>query len=158
MQSSAVDKWPTIEEAAHILNTSLRTMWRHAQAHRIELQKRPCQGRKPENVVNPRDIERLMPQAYVLPEPVQNNDGLSRINEEHITFAYVLQELLRRTAAPALPPLLLPWITIEEAAAATGLSSGFLRRQIKDGKVEAVRGGPHGRLRIRRASLEMFAG
>lgn len=161
--AQSIENWPTIEEAAAQLNTSLRTMWRHAKARRIETQKRPRPGKKPENVCNPRDLERLKPAAHVMPaeeptagSPEPNGNGLARINDERFTFAYVLQEILRRNGAP--PPAPLPWITLQEAVAASGLSAGYLRRAIQEGKIEAVRGGPHGALRIRRGSLEAFVG
>jgi excisionase family DNA binding protein len=50
------------------------------------------------------------------------------------------------------------WLSLEEAAALTGFSVLFLTRKIADGTIAAVKGGPHGSWRIRRASLEAFEG
>lgn len=160
----SLSEWPNEAQAAAALGISAKTIVRYAIAGKIETRKRPRPGKKPENVYNPHDLERLLPRAHVMPaapeaahdstEPKSN--GLVRINDERFTFAYVLQEILRRNAAPPAAPL--PWITIEEAVASSGLSAGYLRRAIQEEKIEAVRGGPHGALRIRRASLEAFAG
>lgn len=164
-----LSEWPSESQAAEMLGTSVKTVLRYANDGKIEMRKRPRTGKKPENVFNPRDIEKLLPKAHVMPTgesadseewmnaPMGKLNGVARIPEQPITFAYVLSELLRRTTPPAIAPPR-PWITLEEAAEMSGLSTSYLLRQVKEGKVEGVRGGPHGALRIRRASLEAFAG
>lgn len=145
-----------------MLKTSTRTIQRYAATGKIEVRKRERAGVKPENVCNPRDVEKLKPQAYVMlddeeEEPEATAIGrVSPAGQQALTFGYLLQELLRRTQPPQLPPPALPWITLEEAAELVGLSARFIRRQIRAGKIEAHRAGPHGALRIRRASLEAF--
>jgi excisionase family DNA binding protein len=50
------------------------------------------------------------------------------------------------------------WLSLEEAAALTGFSESFLARNVEQGTIAAVKGGPHESWRIRRASLEAFEG
>src|SRR5690348_7977261 len=63
-----MSEWPTESEAAALLGASVKTLHRYAAKGLIEIQKRPRPGKKPENVCNPRDIERLKPAAHVMPE------------------------------------------------------------------------------------------
>lgn len=61
--------WPTLEEAAAILKTSVRSIWRENARGKLEMQKRPRPGKKPENVVRPDDLEKLKPQPYPVRMP-----------------------------------------------------------------------------------------
>jgi excisionase family DNA binding protein len=151
-----LNNWPTEAEAAAQLSMSLRTLQRYAKAGEIEIRQRPVPGRKPEAVVNPRDVERLKPGAFVM-APEQDDKVTPRQRQQPADvlgalFAYLQQQQRLLAAPPA------PWLTLDEAAEQSRLSRRFLRKQIRSKKIRAVRGGPHGALRIHRASLEGFKG
>lgn len=157
-----ISNWPTEAEAAKMLKTSVRTIQRYAERGKIEVRKREREGVKPVNVCNPRDVEKLLPQAHVMldaeedPPEATAVGRVSPAGQQALTFGYLLQELLRRTAPQLPPPAPPPWITLEEAVELTRFSPWFIRRQIKAGKIEAHRAGHHGALLIRRSSLEAF--
>ncbi len=164
MAQSLAD-WPTIEEAAAQLNTSVRTMWRHAEARRVEMRKRPRPGKKPENVCNPRDVEKLMPAAHVMPpEKAGAETGLARRVQNGAPHPW--QGALERIATilsaqqdgriDTIGPTQQLWLSLKEASTLAGLSRKYLLRACEEGRLESVRDGR--RRRIRRASLEAFAG
>lgn len=171
-----LSQWPTLEEAAAILKTSVRSLWRHNERGELEMRKRPKPGRKPENVVRPEDLEKLKPQPYPvrMPAPQFHPEAFSMttpaLTGNHLDrFLDALQNL---GAQRALPPPAEParpapaavdldrklWLTIPEAAVYSGFSSLKLRAAIKDGRLTARPDGPRGAVIIRRAALEEFAG
>jgi excisionase family DNA binding protein len=161
-----LSEWPTEAQAAALLGTSVKTINRHAKDGRLELRKRPRAGKKPENVVNPADLDKLLPRAHVM-RPEQENEDAPRAltRRDPVPANGAAGEFLAfiRTIATAIETeryivqMPLPWITVEEAATVSGLAANYLRRAIRDGRIEAVRGGPRGKLRIRRASLNEFS-
>jgi D-alanyl-D-alanine carboxypeptidase len=173
----SLESWYTEAEAAARLGTTARTVQRYIEQGKIEVQKRPRDGKKPENVCNPRDVAALMPSAHVMPEatPATSNGGTEIAvfpNQQRmpfdtgvlLNFIEALTVALQRQQQPALPAAaapaetLPPWLTLSEASAQSRLSPSFLREQIRAGKLIAVRGGPHGSRLISRKSLESFEG
>jgi hypothetical protein len=165
LQTIPREKWPTIDEAAALLETSIRTIWRHNERGKLEIQKRPVPGRKPVNICNPRDIDRLMPDPYVVANGNSNvSNGKARSPIDVI--AERLAELLNKPTLQAANVPILPaaessaeigtklWLTLPEAAQFTSLSETYLRKIIKDGPLISCRGGKNGAVVISRSSLE----
>src|SRR3954470_2205971 len=173
--------WPTLKEAAAILRTSVRSIWRENERGELEMQKRPRPGKKPENVVRPEDLEKLKPQPYPVrklppmpqsfyrmagmmqdpPEPELTGERFDRFiaSLEAIgqrAFPAPAEPAIARPEPPTVPLHLKLNLTIEEAAAYSGYSEHVLRQAIAAGTVKASRGGPRRSLIIRRASLESF--
>lgn len=153
------EHWPTEAEAAVLLRTSRKTIMRDAAKGLIEIRKRPRPGKKPVNICNPDDLDKLKPPAHVLPESEpMNGNGLARASgEERLTFAYVLQQLLQRTAPPAPLPEPKLWLTLEEASDFSGLGPRVLKRLCRDHKLTALKARGEG-WRVLRKSLEAFEG
>lgn len=167
-------RWPSVEEAAAILQTSRRSIERKFERGEIEIRKRTRPGKKPENVCNPADVEKLKPAAYVIqnyqedeaPAPRNAPPRGSTLDD----FALRLWEAIERARPAALegkttiaPLLTLSelslklWLTVEEAAALSGYAESKLRAAIAAGTVKATRGGPRRSWIIQRAALEEFA-
>jgi len=155
-----------------MLGTSVKTIIRYADAGKIETQKRPRPGKKPENVCNPRDIERLMPKAHVMPAESANGTAIARMSAEPAKTLDPDSVLaMIRAIATAIeterqivqiPKL---WLSLEEAAEYSGLAVRFLRDAIiapenyREGEnLIGIRAGRRGSWRIQRASLEAFEG
>jgi hypothetical protein len=168
----SLSEWPNEAQAAAMLGTSVKTIMRYADAGKIETQKRPRPGKKPENVCNPSDIERLMPKAHVMPAEVANGTAIARLPAEPaktLDPAPVLAMI--RAIATAIETerqiVQMPrlWLSLEEAAEYSGLSVHFLRDCIVEPEhyqpgqnLIGIRAGRRGSWRIQRASLEAFAG
>ncbi len=165
------DDWPTLEEAATTLETSVRTMWRHIERGDVEVRKRALPGRKPANIVNPRDVDKLRPQPFVMPAapPEEMQTAVVPVLPSSLErgvidgIAAALKSLSGVVSIPPASNLTVPidrklWLTLAEAVAYTGFGSSVLRRGITDGTLEAQRGGPNGATIVRRSSLEAFDG
>lgn len=175
-------QWPTLEEAAAALHTSPRTLRREQDRGKLEIRKRDRPHKKPENVVNPADLEKLIAAQAPRPFPVQipatappaplvpSSEPIRQaVNQDAINrFISELAEAIARTSPPALPPPpaepasqapAVPLhiklnLTLEEAAAYSGYSTRNLRRAIENGCFDARRDGPHRSWIIKRSSLE----
>lgn len=170
-------QWPSVEEAAAILQTSRRSIERKFERGELEIRKRTRPGKKPENVCNPADVEKLKPAAYVIqkyqedeaeaPTPRNAPPRGSTLDD----FALRLWEAIERARPAAIEgkttiaPLLTVselslklWLTVEEAASLSGYAESKLRAAIAAGAVNANRGGPRRSWIIQRASLESFEG
>jgi len=187
MPDEDLTQWPTIDQAAALLQTSIRSIWRHNENGKLEMRKRPRPGKKPENVVRPEDLEKLKPQPYPvrMPPPGPAAGEIAPPLQFHPdAFAFTVPALkgeqidrfldaLRDMTAPRLlPPPPEPaarpepaavalerklCLTIPEAAVYSGVSSGKIRQAIKDGRLPARPDGPRGAIIIARAKLEEFA-
>ncbi|MBV8895799.1 MAG: hypothetical protein JO051_04755, partial [Acidobacteriaceae bacterium] len=129
-QSTELSEWLTIADAAAALLTSERSITRRIKTGEIEARHRPRPGRKPLTVCNPADIERLQPPAHVMPD-YSSNAALVPASER-IPAGPTLHDVIAAmaTAAAARPTPkqeTRPWISLTEAAAATGLPKHFLR-------------------------------
>lgn len=160
--------WPTEAEAAHMIGCSVRTLQRYAQDGRVEIRPRKRDGRKPENVCNPRDVERLLPAAHVMPEEVGNlpmtavvqPNGKPAQADAFFSFISAITTAIatRQNVAiePAQPQKL--WLNLEEACAYSGLGVSALLAAVAEGKIAGGKYGPHGALAVHRASLEEYRG
>lgn len=169
-----LSSWPNEAGAAAQLQVSIKTIQRYGEHGKVEVRKRPRPGKKPENIYNPIDIDRLKATPLVLrPErtekdkttnPITTTVRSEKLRELSESFLERLLVALERPPAPAIAspgvvaPSLKPWLTIQEAVAMSGLSQAFLRSRVREGKIFGVRGGRNGALRIHRASLEAFGG
>jgi excisionase family DNA binding protein len=169
---TSLESWPTETEAAAQLGTSAKTIARYASQGKIEVRKRPRPGKKPENICNPRDVDRLRPVAHVMPDTGTQDDALSDEFVEGAKNVLALRPKPQpetaafldfiRTIATAIEtqrrivqmPTL--WLTLKEAAELSGLSKNYLKRMIESTKLQAVR--DRRGWRIRRAALEAFEG
>jgi len=169
-------EWPNEAQAAAMLGTSVKTIIRYADAGRIETQKRPRPGKKPENVCNPRDIERLMPQAHVMPAEAVNGTAVARLPTEPSKALDPVPVLsIIRAIATAIeterkivqmPKL---WLSLDEAVEYSGLAKSdllFVCRESFRAQEKCYEQPLPGTLvvrksrgwKIQRASLEAFQG
>jgi excisionase family DNA binding protein len=161
-----LSEWPTEAEAAALLGCSVRSLTRYAEKGQIEMRKRPVNGRKPENVCNPSDIEKLKPRAFLLTEqpgalvkrtpdaaefrPLVELAPTFRALMETISTAILTAQAETAGAREQGEKLVL---TLKEAAR-TGFSVAFLRQAIEDGKLKHFRDGR--RIKIVRSELVRF--
>ena len=142
---SDTSQWPTIAQAAATLQVSTKTLERKIKAGEIEAQHRPRgretgsakRGIRPATVVNPHDIERLKPPAFVLPPSQLSNEVLVPASEKipgpsALDLLAAIARVPNQAHAPA-------WVGIEAAAEVSGLSAAFLKRAAKAGSIVAVR-------------------
>jgi hypothetical protein len=164
------DSWPTFAEAAEQLNASLRTMWRYNARGQLEVQKRPQPGRKPVNVVNPRDLEKLKPAPYVVaPENMHlavhqnaaqapaprtgSQPGLEAILSIFTDRLKAVTIDTKDTVRISEKPIL----KLTEVHALTGIPIERLRQAITDGRLKARLDSEWGRgYRVRRGDLDAF--
>lgn len=157
-----VQDWPTIEQAAGELKASIRTIWRHNERGVLEIRKRPIAGRKPVNVCNPHDLNKLKPPPYVVKsdsaEFISSQEMMlpvSRVGDALERIVTIFQE--RQDAVTmALPPSQKLWLTLGEARIYSGLGRKDLIELAASGKVQTRMSG--NRRVFQRRSLEAFQG
>jgi excisionase family DNA binding protein len=135
--------WPSETEAARQLGVSWRTLIRRCEAGELERQMRPRPGKKPEPVINPRDVERLLAKkpmvmrSDMVPSPAPGQE-----TAVVPVFAAVLDRLagvLEKFAPAARRAPASDWMTPAEAGRYVGLSEGLIRRLIRTGKLPFLR-------------------
>lgn len=165
-QEATYSDWPTLAETAAILGTSERTLLRWQETGKIEIRKRVREGKKPENVCNPRDLDALKPSAHIMPaesrelvRQEQTRPASSPAPAFSLLPVEVIEPLVRflEAAATAKAEEAAPFLTLKEAAAYSHLGTSFLRRAVQRKILAGGRYGPHGSLRIGRASLDELA-
>jgi excisionase family DNA binding protein len=174
-----LSEWPSVDQAAVQLRTSRRSVIRANERGKLEFRKRARAGRKPENVVNPDDLKKLLesqepkpfpvnmpaaaplqfhPDAFTMTTPPLTGDHIERFLDalRELTSQRMLPapEAAAIAPAPAVPLHLKLNLTLEEAAVYSGYSARKLSQAIKDGRLHATKDGRRGALIIRRASLE----
>lgn len=160
-----LSEWPSESEAAAILGTSTKTIARYAAKGLIEIRKRPRDGKKPENVCHPRDIEKLKPTAHVMPHPAPApRSELALAERDRLPLVPSFEAVMRTIStaitstdenvrnAKILNEKLV--LTLKEASR-SGFSMAFLRRAVDNGTLKSFRDGR--KIKIARASLEEFA-
>ena len=169
-----LDHWPTMEEAAQQLRISMRTMWRHSQRGALEIRPRAAAGRKPVNVCNPADVEKLKPGPYVYVARTEAQEAKHQAKNgvvpaivpvatglEPVTIGAILEALQTiatvATGLKAVTDGTKLWLTLDEAALYSGMARSVLRRATISGEVASRRDGPRGATIIQRASLERFS-
>ncbi len=167
LQIEELSEWPSESEAAALLRTSVKTINRYAAKGKIEIRKRPREGKKPENVCHPRDIEKLKPVAHVMPGTAEAAGTSVAIVPPAVPIGQTLLplvpsfELLIRTISTAVADVqniknlnekLV--LTLKEASR-SGFSMAFLRRKCEDGSLKSFRDGRT--IKIARQELERLA-
>jgi len=151
MPSADLSDWYAKPDAARALGISEHTLDRMtARGEGPERRERPRQGKRPEPVFCPTDVDALV--AAKTPVRVMpGGDALATTPTGELTLgARELLAVLERMAAaiaqrPA--PLALappeaskgPWLTLRQASAHTGLSVALLRRLVRQGDLPAIR-------------------
>jgi len=166
-----------INDTVGALGRSIKTVERLVAAGELDSKLIAREGRKPERVYSASDIERLKRENMRRRErrlaTIPSNRQISApppatasvaISPDSLTALReaMSQLVLQRSAVPISQKL---WLTLQEAAEYSGLSQTYLREScIRPGDYRegenliGVRGGPHGALRIQRASLDAFSG
>lgn len=168
MDPNHLDAWPTITEAAAALHTSTRSVLRAQDRGEIEIRKRTRPRKKPENVVNPDDLRKLIEKEAPRPFPVQLpaiapppqfHPEASQVDR----FIEALRDMNAQRALPPAPAAIAPpavplhvklWLTLEEASAYSGISRAKLREMMNHEALDFSQDGPRGKWIIKRASLE----
>jgi hypothetical protein len=136
------DEWITPAQVMRLLGKSERSVLRLATAGHLRWK---LEGGK--RVYHAGDV------VKVKEEGIQ-----TQRSEPQTALAPLRRALVEQLQLPARQTAPRPWLMLEEAVESSGLCAAFLLRQVKEGKIKGIRGGPHGQLRILRASLETFAG
>jgi predicted DNA-binding transcriptional regulator AlpA len=146
-------EWLTLAETVQKLGKSQSTIERWVGNGALRSKQEPRQGRKPERLYSAADIERLASQVQ-------------QANTRSIALAKPPSQLtIAPDAISALrdvmmewrkPPKL--WLSLEEAAAYSGLSESHIIGCVDTGHIIGRKAGPYGAWRIHRASLEEYDG
>ena len=125
------EQWPTKKQAAQLTGISVRTIERHIAAGKIEA--RPTDRGI---VCNPADLEQL--RGGLLPAIAAPPQAAPQAGE----LASIVGTLLRHWQPPPIEdPELYRFLTLEEAAAESGLSTRFLQRAIRAKQLPVIRDG-----------------
>jgi excisionase family DNA binding protein len=166
MPSPAPDlsEWLPLRHASMLTGRSVRSLQRAVAAGELQSAERPRSGKRPETVLHPADVERLM-QARA-PEPLalaKSNGGLAFgqaasplvpfPEQEQQGFPFALSAALAAaTLASHLRAQMPLWLPLDQAAAYAGLSVRLLRQLAQSGAIPSLRDGR--RLKFRRADLD----
>ena len=149
-----LSSWPSKPEAAKLLGISERTLDRMVKLKAYpEVRLRARKGLKPEPVVNPDDVARMMEEgkrAVVMPRetalqlrpPVDDSAGIARMLGALATV--VLPSLEAAKDKERL------WLNLKQASEYSGFSMALLQRAASRGLIEAVKDNGW---KIRRAAL-----
>jgi len=152
LAGAGAPEWIPIAAAAALLGCSARTIERHVSAGAIEARALPRAGRRPERLVLQRDVEALLPPAFVAPAigggAVPEASAVIRAAE---AVREAIAALQRGPAAAASPAREALFVSLAEASELTGLSRVYLAAAIARGELASVRDGR--RVRIRRRDL-----
>jgi excisionase family DNA binding protein len=128
--------WLTKLEAVEQLGISERTLERLIQKRRIRMADRMVPGRKPIKVIHPGDFATLKAETVpALPHQEEETSTDVALRPPGQAVQQFFHSLL--TTLP-YPPRALS-LSLKEAAAYTGFSQAYLLRQVKEGKLEAIR-------------------
>ena len=163
MPTHSADEWKTQSQAAAILGCSEKTIARLAQRKQLQKKMRPNPGRRPTPVYYAADIERVRAEAaqvegFPVPQSRAPEMGLQLPPAPAPAAGAALGAFIeflaeKRPPAHAVPLRDKVFLTLDEAAAYTGLTRASITRRIKDGTLEAFKDGGW---RIRRANLEQL--
>jgi len=138
--------WPTQTEAAVRLATNERTIRRFIAAGRLRAEKRPVVGAKPQTVIDPADVarvraEREREKPVVIAAPGRDHDTdhdtyhdrseVTRIEPAAAALAELFAGAARALADAQAKPVRATWLTLAEAAEASGLPESWLREYAK---------------------------
>jgi len=140
-----LEAWLTEDDAAERLNISVRTLRRKTAAGEgPEKRERRRPGVRPEAVYNPDDVARLALTPPTVFAPTSQiglrAPELQKAAPPQIAVFEQLASLLH-TRVLAQPRPTARWMTMKQAAEATGLSVTLIRRLIASGRLRAIRDG-----------------
>ena len=145
MVTDPLDDWKTQAEAAEILKCSQKTIGRMAAQKKIQRVLRRVPGRKPMPVFNPDDIEAIRAEmVQVDPFPVKERGEVKALARQTSQGGVdLLAQLLADRISPtlAVPVEQKVFLNLKEAAAYSGLPKAWLMREIKSGKIKAIKAG-----------------
>ena len=155
-----LEHWKTKAEAAEILKCSEKTISRLADQKRIQKVMRRNPGHRAQPVFNPDDIEAIrgdQDQIEAFPVVAHRSAAgaaLARRDTAVSTVGVVAQLLADRLSpAPRVPVERKVLLNLKEAAEYSGMPKAWLLREIKAGKLKAIKAGGW---RIRRSDLEQI--
>jgi excisionase family DNA binding protein len=129
-------EWITKLDAAEQLGISERTLERTIQKQRLRTAQRRIPGRKPIVVIHPSDFEKLRRETVpATPNPPSEESTDLTVRPP----SRVVQEFFQSLLTTLPYPLKALSLSIKEASAYTGFSQAFLLRQVKEGKLPAIR-------------------
>lgn len=170
-QSIISAEWLTTEETMRELGIALRTLQEWASEGFLRHRKQQVSGRR-QRVYKAEDVKKVKangpprrkprPPSPNTPAPFVRAAATHTSKSEQLMLEILKVIREEREGARAERALARveakPWLSIEEAAAASGLAESFIERAVAEGKIVGVKGGVHGAWRVQRASLEAFAG
>lgn len=135
-----VTNWLSKADAASFLKISIRALERKIEAKEVETAPRPRDGKRPETVCNPQDIERLMAKpAHVM--PADSSTAIATRPPEKYGRAVALEVM---AAVAAMRGIQLQserrWLTLPESAERSGITKRSLQLAIKDEQHRAALG------------------
>jgi transposase-like protein len=136
-----LSSWVPQAEAAERLGVSEKTLVRWAQDKKLQRGDRPREGKKPEPVYHPSDVERLEAEraapfiACGSTEPA----GLARIPQTNGVVAHLVAVIAQALERVSPPTYRGPWMTLKQASVHSGLSRALLRRAIDTGSLPFIR-------------------
>jgi len=174
--------WLPIADAMAAIGVSKRTIERLARAKQLEQRLRPQDGSPPVAVFSPESVaeeaarRRQSPPPFVLGTvPAGNGNGTGRpvghiestpdpsgiqLRPGDDPIRLLFAAALKAVLSPPSPPVAERvtesrlFLTIDEAAAVSGLSRAYVKRACESGTLKAIRDGR--RWRIRRTDLEQL--
>lgn len=152
-----VDDWLTKQQAAQVLGLAEKSLDRMATRGEIQKAMRKRPGLPPQAVFHPGDVDRAKAERekpFVMPSGTTSTSVPVLSNSAAMpAVIQAISGIKQRSDGVRLPERL--YLTIEEAAEFTGLGVGYIRKQIREGKITPRRGaGPRGADVLRRADLE----
>ena len=159
IDDTQLEHWKTKAEASEILKCSEKTISRLSAQKRIKKLMRRNPGRRAQPVFSPDDIEALRGQGQIEAFPVapeRNAPGTALARRDTaVSTVGVLAQLLadRLSPAPRVPVERKVLLNLREAAEYSGMPKAWLVREIKAGKLKAIKAGGW---RIRRSDLEQI--
>jgi hypothetical protein len=154
------DSWLTLQQAADAIGVSTRQVQTLAATGKLRRLKRPVEGGSPIAIFDPGDVERekekrqrlqVIPAAA--PESSQTQKQFVTPDLTQLLHLHAFADKIREMEQPKLN------LTLDEAAAASGLPAAYLRQSVLSGALPAHRWGKRGqRIWIHRADLETFRG
>lgn len=161
--------WPTKEDVLTQLGISERTLYRLVERKEIEQQHVRVPGRKPVNVYNPSDVERMAKQTLeaqpavfpagkgpaFIPSPAPRSLAPvpAKGGPEQLFRALLEATKQQATGIPADRKLML---SVRECVEYSGLMKKTVREAIADGSLKSIRQGRS--VRVSRKELERFVG
>lgn len=151
--------WITKDQAAAVLQCSKRSIERIIASGKIHTTKRERPRKTPETLCARKDVEALIQGAFLLPSPTMQTETATGNNALEATqirppaantqnaaiamLAAVAQKLatIATPATEGNEGMARPWLTVDEAAARSGLSRRLIRQLINEGEIIAMKDG-----------------